>query len=301
MSADGDQPSGRGYDALEHLVDEVVFIHSEDRRIVFVSPSVRNVLGYTQEAFRALRTVDLIHPDDLPEAVRTAVELRETEGASYRSMLRIRSAEGSYRWCEIVGRNLLHTDVAGVVNTLRDVSDRRAHEDRLRHQALHDELTGLSNRRGFTERLEAELARSRGRHLGLLILDLDGFKAVNDELGHLAGDELLARCARRIDEALRVGDSAARLGGDEFAVLCHRVTSEEALLRAAERVRAAVSGCHALADGSGVIGASIGAALHRPGDPPEALLRRADDALYVAKRAGGEQTVSAEGSAGSSR
>ncbi len=279
-----------GYEALKYLTDEVVFIHGEDRQILFVSPSVEHVLGYSPEEFRLLRTLDLIHPDDASAAFETAVQLRARAGASYRSELRVRRADGSFLWCEVVGRNLLSEEVGGVVNTLRDISERRALEEQLTRQALEDELTGLLNRRAFMAALERAVKESGGVGLGVLILDFDGFKAVNDRLGHPAGDELLRACAHDIAGALRVGDSVARLGGDEFAMLCHRVESPQALVAAGDRIRRAAGGRRELAAGPCDITVSVGATLGALGATPIELVRAADEALYEAKAAGRDRT-----------
>ncbi|MEN8159649.1 MAG: diguanylate cyclase [Myxococcota bacterium] len=278
-------------DALGDLHPEVVFIHDEERRIVSVSPSVRQVLGYGEEAFEALRTYELIHPDDLDAAARTAAALRAEPGASYRSVLRIRHADGHYLWCEVVGRNAFHEDVRGVVNTLRDVSDQRALRERLQHQALHDELTGLPNRRYFLEVLEGELLRTRGKGLGLLVVDPDRFKDLNERIGHAAGDELLRQCADEIARAIRSGDRLARLGGDEFAVMLTRLRDDDSLLVAAERVRGAAGWTYPLDTGAGDVTLSIGAARARVGDTSEDLLRAAEEALHGAKSNGGDRVM----------
>ena len=273
-----------GYEALRYLIDEVVFIHDEARRIVFVSPSVENVLGYPVETFAALRTIDLIHPDDLPDAFRTAVELRGREGATYRSTLRLRKQDGRYLWCEIVGRNLLHTEVGGVINTIRDVSEQRALQERLHAQAFVDDLTGLANRRAFTGALEEALKQDPDPALAVLIVDLDGFKEVNDRFGHQAGDARLRECAETLEGACRGQDLAARLGGDEFAVLCRDVAHRDDLAERAEAIRSA-------AERAGATTFSIGAALAGVGDAPAQLLRDADRALYEAKREGRNRAV----------
>lgn len=276
----------RGYEALRHLVDEVVFIHSEDRQIVFVSPSVENVLGYTQEEFLAFSTIELIHPDDLPALAVVAANLRSEEGGSYRSLARVRQASGDYVWCETVGRNLLHTDLKGVVNTLRDVSAQRSMHERLQHQADHDDLTALANRRLFLCEVEVSLRRAMDHRLGLLFLDLDGFKQLNDQLGHLAGDELLQKCADRLRRVVRAGDLPARLGGDEFAVLCHDVGCDEELLEMADRIRVEIGGEYLLSDGVGSVSVSIGVTRALSDDTPQTLLRAADEAMYQAKELG---------------
>jgi len=276
------------YDALRYLDQEVVWVHDAERRIVFVSPSVRKVLGYSEAAFRALRTPELVHPEDVAGAGLVAIALRAEPGASYRSVLRVRHAEGHYLWCEIVGHNALHEELGGVVNTLRDVSDQRGLQERLEYQARHDELTGLPNRRYFLELLEGELARTRGKGLGVLLLDVDGFKQVNDQLGHPAGDELLRRCAGEISDTLRSGDWVARLGGDEFAVIVVRLRDDDALAVAAERIRVRAGRPYPLEAGVGAVTLSIGAVRARTGDAPADLLQAADQALYGAKSAGGD-------------
>lgn len=279
------------YEAMRHLMDEVVFVHDEARNITFVSPSVEHVLGYTEEAFTRLQTHKLIHPDDMPTAFAQALELRAEDGQSYRSTLRVKHADGHYVWCEIVGRNLLHTEIGGVVSTLRDISERRALEEALLHQANHDELSGLPNRRKFLGELQKALAATPPLHLGLLMIDLDNFKPVNDTLGHMAGDELLLCIANNIRHALRPGDLAARVGGDEFAVLCQRVDGAEVLLSIAERVREKASGYYPLDQGPATIGLSIGAAIAKGGDEPLVLMSIADDALYRAKGRGGGRVI----------
>lgn len=280
------------YEALQHLVEEVVFIHSEDRRIVFVSPSVEQVLGYTPAEFMARNTIEIIHPEDLSEIVRVGMALRAEPGGSYRSTCRVQKADGSHIWCETVGRNLLHTELRGVINTLRDISERRALEEQLFAQAFRDELTGLPNRRAFLQELEQTLKEAPSPMSGLMILDLDGFKAINDRCGHLAGDALLTDAAASMVRATHDADVVARLGGDEFAILCHRVRDRHELQIRAERVCAASVG---LRHEGPRVTFSIGATLVRPGDDLSDLLRRADEALYCAKRAGRDRVELAVG------
>jgi diguanylate cyclase (GGDEF)-like protein len=163
---------------------------------------------------------------------------------------------------------------------------------KLAHQALHDHLTGLPNRLLLYDRIELAL-RGVGRAGGtvaLLFVDLDGFKAVNDRFGHAGGDHLLVSVADRLRAAVRPADTVARLGGDEFIVLCDRLEAGEAGLAAATAVAdRALSGLRppfALGAAEAVLSASIGIALAGPGEVPEDLVRRADGAMYAAKRRG---------------
>ncbi|RZJ61418.1 MAG: diguanylate cyclase, partial [Acidovorax sp.] len=167
----------------------------------------------------------------------------------------------------------------------------RAHQQVLA-LATHDRLTGLPNRRLFEDRLsQAVLAAHRDHRAGaLLLLDLDGFKAVNDERGHASGDQVLARVAQRLTSLTRASDTAARLGGDEFALVLNAVESPEAAMATAHAVLAALLTPMGLDNGQHVlIGASVGVALFPQGDAVEgipALMDRADRALYVSKRNG---------------
>jgi diguanylate cyclase (GGDEF)-like protein/PAS domain S-box-containing protein len=170
-----------------------------------------------------------------------------------------------------------------------DVTARRAMEERLRHEALHDPLTGLPNRRLLMERLSAALDRGRRRGGGtaLLFIDLDRFKLVNDSLGHPVGDRLLAAVAERLRGAVREGDTVARLGGDEFAVLLDGAPGAEGARRTAETIHRALCAPVPL-DGFEVFtSASIGIAVSGAGaDGPDALLRGADAAMHRARAAG---------------
>src|SRR3954449_3031950 len=169
--------------------------------------------------------------------------------------------------------------------------ERKGLEARLTHQALHDDLTGLPNRALFLDRLGQALPRL-GRHatsLAVLFLDLDKFKAVNDVLGHAAGDELLRAVAARLEGILRAGDTAARLSGDEFAVLCEDVAGERHAIGVAERVAEALRDPFRLGGGDEVnVGTSVGIALAtEPTEDADMLLREADAAMYRAKERGG--------------
>jgi diguanylate cyclase (GGDEF)-like protein/PAS domain S-box-containing protein len=173
-----------------------------------------------------------------------------------------------------------------VVNILTTAMERLRDEDRMRHDALHDPLTGLANRTLLYDRLHHALAQSEREHgeTGVLFVDLDNFKQVNDVYGHRVGDELLAALGGRLETAVRPADTVARMGGDEFVVVCERA-DETGALALADRLEAAISVPVAAGGVEHSMSASIGIALGH--DDAEALLRDADAAVYRAKAAGG--------------
>jgi diguanylate cyclase (GGDEF)-like protein/PAS domain S-box-containing protein len=176
------------------------------------------------------------------------------------------------------------------IATLRDISERKAQTDALEYQALHDALTGLPNRSLFGDRLRQALlaARRNQKMFGVLLLDLDRFKDINDALGHDRGDSLLQEVTARLRGVLRATDTIARLGGDEFAVLAPDAKHPEDVVGTARKILASLEGPFAIADQMVETGASIGIAMYPiHGDDPGTLLRRADVAMYVAKRSGG--------------
>jgi len=170
----------------------------------------------------------------------------------------------------------------------RERMRRIAAEHNARDLGYHDALTGLPNRRAFEEALAELSNRTDGKLAAVFMLDLNGFKAVNDTWGHAAGDALLRVTARRIAAAVRDGDCAARLGGDEFAILAPSVASAETALDIAGRLAAGIAPPIAIEGRTHQVGSGIGIALARPCELDSVeLVRRADVALYAAKRAGG--------------
>jgi diguanylate cyclase (GGDEF)-like protein/PAS domain S-box-containing protein len=293
MTIDLRQSEAR-FRSLVQNSSDVVAVIGRDGRVTYQSDALRRVLGHEPDSRVGREFGADVHPDDHAWFEELVAGLKETTGA-LSAAFRLRHADGSWRWVDAIGLNLLaDRAVRGIVLNFRDVTERKRLEDQLQHQAFHDPLTGLANRALFADRVTHALARG-GRHpderLAVLFVDLDDFKVVNDSLGHAAGDELLTAVAERVRACLRLQDTAARLGGDEFGILVEE-TDATGAGRVAERVLSALRQPFALdqrqvfAEAS--IGIALGAGRHdgQDGRSAEELLRNADAAMYTAKSLG---------------
>jgi diguanylate cyclase (GGDEF)-like protein len=208
---------------------------------------------------------------------------------------RCRHREGSWRYLEAVASNLLdHPTIGGIVVNSRDVTERKAFEDQLARQAFFDPLTGLPNRVLFMYSIEHALAGARRNSLGVAVmfLDLDGFKQVNDTLGHLVGDQLLIAFGQRLKACVRPGDTVARLGGDEFTILLENVPSSGEAERVASRILERLQQPFEFEGRDLYVSSSIGIAYGTHGETrPSDLLRFADAAMYRAKSSGKARSV----------
>ena len=253
--------------------------------ITYASPAAHRILGVGPDELIGRRVTERLHPDDRPAVWRTARELSRTAGATITSQIRARHADGSWRWLEFAGTNLLHDpSVGGLICNVRDITDARQFQERLRYQATHDALTGLANRALFDEQSRVDTAGDRraGDTMGVLALDLNDFKIVNDTLGHHVGDALLTAVAERLLGCVRPTDTVARLGGDEFAILLPGVSEREADAVAVRITEALVSPVW-VDDHRLTVRASIGTAVGRL-EEVGVLLRAADEAMYRDKR-----------------
>jgi diguanylate cyclase (GGDEF)-like protein/PAS domain S-box-containing protein len=272
---------------VEHSSD-VITVVGRDLVVRWQSPSVRRTLGHEPDAMLGRSLAGLVHPDDVVIVEGHVAAAADAQRASTFTA-RFRDASGSWRHLEAIVQNRLEDPVVeGVILSLRDISERQALEQELRHQAFHDGLTGLANRALFEDRLTHALAGARrhGRPVAVLFLDLDDFKTINDSLGHAVGDELLRAAARRIAAEIRVTDTAARLGGDEFAVLLEVMDDESDADAIAQRLLEALRAPVEIDGRELRVSASIGLARSDGATGVDDLLRNADTAMYAAKDAG---------------
>jgi diguanylate cyclase (GGDEF)-like protein/PAS domain S-box-containing protein len=267
--------------AVGQSISDGVAVLRQDMTVRYASDGLLRIGGYTEDQITGEGVLRLVHRDDVAEVARVGMEVALAEGSSQVMHCRVRRADGSYGYAEVTMANLLdHPQIQGHMLVIRDVSEQRALEDRLRHRAEHDDLTGLVNRTALVEQIELLIAG--GTHPSVVLLDLDRFKALNDSLGHAVGDELLRAVAARLRHAVRPGDIVARLGGDEFAVVVDGDGAEAygMAVRALSALEVpVVLGAHLVRSG-----ASIGVAA--TGATADELLRNADLAMYDAKSQG---------------
>lgn len=278
--------SERRFRRLVQKASEVVLVVDAHRRIRYATDSAVDLFGRTPEQLAGLPLEALVPAADRSRLLRRFAQTVAT-GPLAPSEWLIEREDGSSSLVEAHTNDVLDDpDVEGIVITLRNVTQARAMEARLRHQALHDPLTGLANRELFEDRTAQalqRLSRSRGGRIAVLYLDVDGFKTVNDSLGHAAGDELLRVVASRIDESLRGVDTAARLGGDEFACLLEDLDEADALA-VAQRLNDTLARTMLIQGRPIKPRASIGIAYGSfPAVDAGRLIRHADLAMHKAK------------------
>jgi diguanylate cyclase (GGDEF)-like protein/PAS domain S-box-containing protein len=277
---------------VQHTSDAILII--EDSGLVrYASPAVEHLFGCPPEKLESLDItwVDADHAEAIHELFR---ELRERPGGVTVSEVPIRRVDGSSTWVEIHITNLIaNSAVGGYVCNMRDIGARRNVQMQLVHDAQHDPLTHLANRRLFLDRLDqawdnltAAPDKTQPDMIGVLFIDVDHFKEINDQLGHEVGDHVLVTIANVLSTLLRPTDLVARFGGDEFTVLLDPLQNLKAALEIAERIRTEVSGATCI-DGRDVnLAVSVGVATSRDVSCATELLRRSDEAMYSAKRNG---------------
>lgn len=267
---------------------EAIITIEQDGTIESFNPAAERIFGYrTVEILAKPVTILLVdpppEPGDEPCAhVRSRLIGTNREGIGKRK-------DGEEFPIEFSVAELRHGSQLLFIGIIRDISERRRAEERIRHLAHHDTLTGLPNRHLFNDRLAMALSRARrsGAKLALMYVDLDRFKPINDTLGHEAGDAVLKTVAERLSQSLRKVDTVARVGGDEFVVIAESITSVEDAGVVARKILESLREPIAFRVHECQIGCSIGISLFpEHGEDPDTLCRTADSAMYAVKAAG---------------
>ena len=279
------------FKAMVESADDAVIGKTLDGIITSWNPAATRLYGYTAEEVIG-KPITLLAPPDRIDEIRGILErLRRGERVERKETTRVRK-DGAQIEVSLTVSPILdpHGRVIGATSIAHTIAERKQVEQQLLHAALHDALTDLPNRAYFVERVSQALAHARrdsDYRFGVLFLDCDDFKAVNDSLGHAAGDRLLTEIAKRLRASVRPGDVVARLGGDEFAVLLEEIVGAPDAEHAARRIQRALAAPFALEGRDIVPSASIGAALsERNHRQPQDVLSNADLAMYHAKQQG---------------
>ena len=269
---------------------DLISVLSPEGAILYQSAALRNLLGYEPADTLGQNVFDMIHRDDLD--IARAAFRRVLEGAQLREALefRIRHRDGQWRTFESLGTNCVENPhIRGVVFNSRDVTDRKAIQERIQHLAYHDNLTGLPNRGLLQDRLAHSIARAErsNRKVAVLFIDLDNFKNINDTLGHDVGDELLRQVAKRLRACVRTGDTIARQGGDEFIVLLDSLEDGRAASLVAQKILTSLRSAFELGGTEQHVSGSVGIAVFpEDGRDAQTLMKNADTAMFHGKGVG---------------
>ncbi|ROP34421.1 putative bifunctional diguanylate cyclase/phosphodiesterase [Couchioplanes caeruleus] len=285
------QASEQRFRAMVQRSSESVAVVDADSTIRYQSESVERIFGWPAQMLLGHRLVEIAGRKSGPR-IGAAIE-SVIAGPELFTVIEVpmRHQDGRVRLAEMTITNLLDDPaVNGLVLNTRDVHDAKELQDRLMYEAYHDTLTGMPSRALFRERLVEAIARCDGRdEVAILFLDLDGFKEVNDSLGHAAGDALLVQVAARLRAAVREEDTVARFGGDEFGVIVESLAARADAEAVAGRIAAALEEPFEVGERELHVAVSIGLACAADADDVEQLQRNADLAMYRAKSGGGDR------------
>jgi diguanylate cyclase (GGDEF)-like protein/PAS domain S-box-containing protein len=284
--------SEQRFGTLVQHASDLITVLDADATVLYQSPSIERVLGYAPQDVIGTRFDHLLDPDEKSRLLHLLADGAAYAGSETEVLeCSLRHRDGTLRQFEVLHTNLLDDEaVRGIVLNSRDVSERKAFEEQLAHQAFHDPVTNLANRALFAERVRHAVARNRREQSGIAVIfmDLDDFKTINDSLGHAAGDEVLIEVAKRVATSIRVSDTAARFGGDEFAILLEDISNAQEAADTAERILEALLEPLRLEHKELVVRSSLGISVVEGDASPDAdeLIRNADAAMYIAKRDG---------------
>ena len=277
------------YTLIENLHDLAV-VMAGDGTIHYTSRSSERILGYRPETLAGQNLLTYVHPEDAVSVQKVVAQTTQQPGAPHTAKFRLRSSEGTWRCLEassIAFRG--GEEFLKVAITAQDVTESEAQTAALKHQSLHDELTGLPNRALLDNELTSavQAAQEKRKGLSLLYLDLDRFQAINDTFGYRWGDSLLQQVVSRLQGALRKTDTIARVNGDEFAIVLPAIGGANGAVRLARRLLHVLEAPFRVEGHQVALNASIGIGLYpEHGADADTLLRRAALAVHVAKRTG---------------
>ncbi len=269
---------------------DLISVIGADGAILYQNAALGNLLGYEPTETIGRIVFDFVHREDV-DGVRAAFG-RIVETGQFREPLefRIRHRNGQWRTFESLGTNCVdNPHILGVVFNSRDVTDRKAIQQRIQHLAYHDNLTGLPNRGLLQDRLAHSIARAErsGRKVAVMFIDLDNFKNINDTLGHDVGDELLRQVSRRLAECVRAGDTIARQGGDEFIVLLDNLDDGRGASVVAQKILNTLRTAFPLGGTEQHVSGSVGIAVFpEDGRDAQTLMKNADTAMFHGKGIG---------------
>jgi diguanylate cyclase (GGDEF)-like protein/PAS domain S-box-containing protein len=263
-----------------------------DGRWLSVNRSLCHLVGYTEEELLQTNFQSITHPDDLGENLTDLYQMLEGKTVTTTREKRYIHKRGRVVWATVSSSSVFdeHGKVMHFILQAQDITERKQAEEQLHHAAFYDSLTGLPNRALFTEHLQLAIARSKqhSEHLfGVLFLDIDRFKNINDSLGHVVGDQLLKAVAQRLARCVRPEDTVSRFGGDEFAILLNGIKNATDAFTITERIMRDIEAPFRLSGFDVFTSTSIGIALSSIGyTNSEEILRDADTAMYRAKEQG---------------
>ncbi len=283
--------SEQRYRLLAENINDLVCLHSPDRRYLYLSPSCKSLLGYDENELGGKDPCIFLYPDDQHLIIKE-FDITTLGRNNVAIVYRFRQKSGNYIWLETLSKPIFGEagNIVQIQTTSRDVTERILVQERFKYEALHDALTGLPNRNLLMERLKLGVNRIQnldGYHFAILFLDLDRFKVINDSLGHLVGDHLLIAISYKLQSILRSIDLIARIGGDEFVILLDEIKDIQEAIRLTERIFQELKSPLKIEEREIYISTSIGLVFATKDyiRAPD-LLRDADIAMYRAKSQG---------------
>lgn len=277
------------FKALIEKSSDIIVLTDSSAKVTYASPSsLKRVLGYDAEDFQNRDGFEYVHPADLNYVMEEFQKVALVAGGSNLIEARVKHKNGTWRWVEAVCTNMLNDpEVKSVVVNVRDVTERKIAEEKAQYQFYHDSLTDLPNRNYFTEKLHTFLEDRQEKILGVLAIDLDRFKYINESLGHSIGDRMLQEVGLRLANCLDEKDVLSRLGGDEYAIILPNILREEEIGQICYKILEAIKPAFILDQHELYITPSIGIAMYpHDGADASSLMKNMDSALYRAKELG---------------